>query len=91
MKYYALTMTHKIGQIDGFDSETELDKFAIEKSSFTEDEKKQRAAEGDTHGPPVVLVLIADNLDSVSMNNFEQPFAVYLKGEKYICTKTNDR
>ena len=87
MKYYALTVTHKIGQIDGFGSEADLDKFGFETSTFTEDEKKARAAEGNMQDPPVVLALIADNLDSVSINNFELPFAVYVKGEKYRCVR----
>lgn len=87
MKYYALTVTQKIDQIDGFDTEAALDKFGIETSTFTEEEKKARAAQGNIYSPPVVLALIADNLDSVSANNFEMPFAVYLKGEKYLCVK----
>ena len=87
VKYYALTLTHKIGQIEGFDTEADLDKFGFETSTFTEEEKQARAAEGDLHGPPIVLALIADNLDSVSVNNFELPFAVYLKGEKFRCVK----
>lgn len=90
MKYYALTVTQKIDQIDGFDTEAALDKFGIETSTFTEEEKKERAAQGNIYSPPVVLALIADNLDSVSANNFEMPFAVYLKGEKYRCVKQTE-
>lgn len=52
MKYYALTMTDKIGEIDRFGTEAELDAFAIEKSSFTEAERAERLAEGNTYGPP---------------------------------------
>lgn len=87
MKYYALTLTDKIGEIDGFGTEEELDAFAIRKTSFSEAEQRHREAEGNTYGPPVVFVLLARDLDAVEENNYERPFAVYLRGERYDCVK----
>ena len=87
MLYFALTMTHKIGQIDGFKTEEELDEFAIDMTSFAEGEKQERLAAGNQHGTPVVFALMAESLDKVFENNFERPFAIYLRGERYDCVK----
>lgn len=87
MRYFVLTYTHKIGQIDGFKTEQELDKFAFHMTSFTEDEMRERLAEGNQHGPPIVFALMAGNLDKVFENNYERPFAIYLRGERYDCMK----
>ena len=89
MKYYALTMTDKIGQIDSFSTEAELDEFAIEMSSFTAEEKQEREAEGNFYGPPVIFALTANDIDALGMNNFERAYAIYLRGEKYVCAKSN--
>jgi hypothetical protein len=89
MKYYALTMTDKIGQIDSFPTEAELDEFAIDMSSFTPEEKQEREAEGNFYGPPVVFALTAKDVDAVGENNFERPYAIYLRGEKYVCAKND--
>ncbi len=85
--YYALTMTDKIGAIDGFPTEAELDEFAVDMSSFTEEERIEREAEGNYYGPPVVFAFVAKNLDAVEMNNFDYPFAIYLRGQRYNCVK----
>ncbi|MBI5670203.1 MAG: hypothetical protein HZC41_19585 [Chloroflexi bacterium] len=87
MRFYALTLTDKIGRIDGFPSEAELDEFAIEMSSFSDEERAEREAEGNTYGPPIVFALLARDLDAVEENNYERPFAVYLRGERYDCVK----
>ncbi|MBZ0287047.1 MAG: hypothetical protein K8I30_05490, partial [Anaerolineae bacterium] len=57
MKYYALTMTvtHRIGDVEGFDSEAELNKFGVERSVFTDAEQQARAADGNSFGPPIVF------------------------------------
>ena len=85
--YFALVMTDTIGEINGFDDESELDEFAIERTSFTPEEQEERKAKGNTYGPSVVFALIADDLDRLQENNYERPFAVYLSGERYDCVK----
>lgn len=87
MLYFALTMTDKIGDIDGFETEAELDEFAIDMLSFTEEERLERLEDGNDYGPPVVFALMAESLDKVFENNFERPFAIYLRGERYDCVK----
>jgi len=85
--YFALVMSHKIGEIRGFLDEAELDEFAIRRSSFPIEEQERRKAEGNPYGTSVVFALIADNLDRLQENNYERPFAVYLRGERYDCVK----
>ena len=92
MKYYALTMTitHRIGDVEGFDTEAELNKFGVERSVFTDAEKQERTADSNFFGPPLVFAFIAENLTAVALNNFEQPYAIYSRGEKYVCVKQGD-
>ncbi|MEO8611348.1 MAG: hypothetical protein ABI690_25855 [Chloroflexota bacterium] len=92
MKYYALTMTvtHRIGDVEGFDTEAELNKFGVERSVFTDAEKHDREADGNLFGPPIVFAFIAENLTAVALNNFEQPYAIYARGEKYLCVKEGE-
>jgi hypothetical protein len=80
-------MTDKIGQIDSFDTEAELDEFAFDMTSFAEGEHEERLAKGNTYGPPVVFAFTAKNLDAIQENNFERPVAIYLRGERYDCVK----
>ena len=89
--YVALTMTDKIGAIDSFDTENELDEFALNKTSFAEGEHEARLAEGNTYGPPIVFAFITENFDAVQENNYERPVAIYLRGERYDCVKRNER
>lgn len=85
--YFALVMSDTIGEIQGFDDEAELDEFAIERTSFSQEEQERRKVEGNPYGPSVIFALIADNLDRLQENNYERPFAVYLRGERYDCVK----
>jgi hypothetical protein len=85
--FYTLVMTHKIGSIHGFRTDEELHEFAVDQTSFTEEEKAERAKDGNTYGPPVVFVFSAEDFDRVFENNFESPVAVYLRGERYDCVK----
>lgn len=85
--YFALVMSDKIDEIRGFNSEEELDEFAIERSSFSLEEKKHRKAERNTYGPSVIFALKAESLDKVQENNFERPVAIYLRGDRYDCVK----
>lgn len=87
--YFALVMSHKIGEIQGFNDEAELDEFAIKRTSFSDEEWERRRLEGNPYGPSVIFALIADNLDRLQENNYERPFAVYLRGERYDCVKRN--
>ena len=59
MKYYALTMTvtHRIGDVEGFDTEAELNKFGVERSVFTDTEKNEREADSNTRDRRYVSIL----------------------------------
>lgn len=35
----------------------------------------------------MVFALLAEDLHKVFENNFERPFAIYLRGERYDCVK----
>lgn len=69
--YYALTMTDKIGEIDGFPTEAELDEFASRRSNFPPEVWAERKAEGNEYGPAVVFAFVAKDLDAVAINNKE--------------------
>ncbi len=84
---YALTMTDKISSIHGFPTEAELDAFALAETSFTEEERIEREAEGNDYGPPVVFALFAQDRDALHKNNFDYPVAIYLRGQRYDCVK----
>lgn len=85
--YYALTMTDKISSIHGFSTEAELDTFATETSTFTEEERAEREAQGNDYGPAVVFALVALHRDAMHKNNYDYPFAIYLRGQRYDCAK----
>ncbi|MBZ0317194.1 MAG: hypothetical protein K8L91_12300 [Anaerolineae bacterium] len=89
MYYCAFVMADKIDQIQGCDTEQELDQFAIEMTSFTDEEKQEREAEGNDYGPPIVFAFLVSDSEAAYKNNFERPFAVYLRGERYDCVKHN--
>lgn len=87
--YYALVFDgEQIGQWTWFKTEAEIDEFGRSTSSYDAKIVLSTPDRYEKHDPPVVFAVIADK-DIVSLlesNKITAPYAVYVRGQKWICS-----
>ena len=87
--FYAFVM-HVGGDIDemnGYRTEAETDIFGKERSGYSELAPDDDPDHWKKYDPPVVIVFEVDNDDAFESGKYKRPYAIYERGEKYLCVK----
>ena len=87
--FYAYVM-HVGGDIDemnGYPTEAQVDVFGKERSGYSELDPDDDPDHWKKYDPPVVIVFETDNDEAFESGKYKSPYAIYERGEKYLCVK----
>ncbi len=87
--YFAFIM-HVGGDIDSINSyrtEAEVDLFSKEESGYSELDPDEDPDHWKKYDPPTVIVFEVENEAAFESGKYKRPYAIYQRGEKYICVK----
>lgn len=95
MAYFAYVMNAG-GDIDeghGFKTESEADNFGLEYTAYSDLSEEDDPHHWENYDPPVVLLFELIDLSEKTLlsGKYTRPVAIYQRGEKWICVKTEVR
>ena len=87
--FYAFIMQAggDIDEMNGYPTEAEVDGFGKERSGYSELAPDDDPDHWEKYDPPVVIVFEADNDEAFESGKYKSPYAIFQRGEKYLCTK----
>jgi hypothetical protein len=84
---YVMTASWEMDSGRSFKTEAEADKFALEETAYAELDPDDPPDFWEKYDPPVVVLFEAENTDAMMNGKYNQPTAIYQRGEKYVCVK----
>lgn len=77
---------NRVKEWKGFDTEAEIDAYAKTESGYDAETIAEEPDFFINSDPPIIFAVIADSIDSLDANKIAAPYAVYVRGQKWICS-----